>query len=197
MQEVMATHEVQWVVCFQLACVVQQLQRKHKKQQQQQLGSQPVEQLLAALGLPASFDCSRYLWPPEDVDRTLKLLSAIRKQLDAANCKMTFQAVPVGTTSAAKTANSAADTAAAAAAAYTASESDQGSSCSIDGKRSVFVMMPPQLLQPLMLMLVQLCEQGQPSLQLLVQCLAAVRSLLSGCTNTTVRMSEQALFVTG
>jgi hypothetical protein len=196
MQEVMAAHEVQWVVCFQLACVVQQLQRKSKKQQQQQQqqqqGSQPVEELLAALGLPAGFDCSRYVTQSEDEDRTLVLLSALEKQLDAASCKMTFQGVPVGTTSAAEPAGSIAD-----AAADTASDLDQQSSCIGDDKRCVFIMMSPQLLQAVMLTLVQLCGQGQPSLQLLVHCLAAMFSLLAGCTSTMSRMSEEALTVTG
>jgi hypothetical protein len=160
----MAANEVQWVLCFQLACTVQQLQRKYKKQQQ------PVVQLLSALGLPAGFDSSRCARLADDEHGHLVLLAALHNQLEAATDKhkmKMMQGVQVGRTATAEPAGTVADTCPAT------DQQLERSSCKASkevAQGAVDVVMPPQLLQPLVLTLVQLCTQGQPSLQLLRDC---------------------------
>jgi hypothetical protein len=60
-QRAVAAPEVQWLLCFHLACRCQELQHKSKKQQrQQQQQPPPWEQLFAALGVPDSVQYSSY-----------------------------------------------------------------------------------------------------------------------------------------
>jgi hypothetical protein len=62
-QELTASRAVQWVLCFRLACTLQQRQSSSSsnskaKRQQQQQGSDAAARLMSALGVPAAWNAS-------------------------------------------------------------------------------------------------------------------------------------------
>jgi hypothetical protein len=204
---------VQWLLCFELAIAVQALQqqqqqqqqqqrrrrRRQQRQQQKQQDIQPAEQLLLALGLPAEFSCSSYKGAVKDDDGLVALVTALFNQLQAAHEKTTFQAVPT-TCRAPQPIRTSADMVPGAVPTsdhrHHQQQQQQQSGAvfpEADAVCGVFVTMPPQLVQPLVLTLLQLCQQEQASLLLLERSLRALHELLSGCRTTTSIMSEAAL----
>jgi hypothetical protein len=83
-----AASDVQWLLCFQLACICQQLQQKQQQQQQ------PSEHLFAGRGLPAGVQCSMYFKINDGRDYVEVLVSVLAFQLDASI--RVRQNVPVG-----------------------------------------------------------------------------------------------------
>jgi hypothetical protein len=210
-------HEVQWMLCFSLAILVKSIQQQRQqqrgqRQQQQVRGIQPAEQLRSALGLPAGFDCSRYPRVSDDEDSQVVLLKALCNQWKAAQLKVIFQGVQATPVSAA---NLPCNAAKAAPNAEPASESRQqqqqqelqqqqrqeqqqqqessNSSLGTYAARGLYITTPPQLVQPLVLTLVQLCKQQQATLKLMECILRALLILLVGCVTTAAHMSESGL----
>jgi hypothetical protein len=137
--QAVASHDVQWLLYFKLACTCQQLQRsrkaqaaagKHRQQQQQQ---QPYEQLLTALGLPADVQYSRYYDFKTDRSDVLVLMTAVWSQIDASSFRR--QLIKVG-------GDNAAAPAAAAAAPLATKRCQSSCSCSCFSSRQMTGTLP-------------------------------------------------------
>jgi hypothetical protein len=160
-QEVAASPEAQWLLLFRLASVVQQMQgssrraRKHKQQQQQQqCDSSGVEQLLLALGLPASMSCSKLV-----VASTRDKLASLVALLIAVMCQMhaKWQCMP-------RRQFSGAAAAAAVAASYAAPAGQQQQQQQHQDSNMPFAMLQAHLAQPIAATLVDLYTMLPPGM---------------------------------
>jgi hypothetical protein len=194
----MASHEVQWMLCFQLTCVVQQLQPKSKQQQQQQQQQQqgdcPAVQLLAALGLAPGFYYSRYcqLSVGDRSLHVLPLLSALRNHFDAASFTVAVPGVQMNSVyplASLTNTDPAADT---TRAADPQQQQQQQQSSGSFGSEQVqcgrFLVMRQDRLRPCVLTLLQLATGAQlpASLQVLAYCVGVLHALLTACMQTSV-----------
>jgi hypothetical protein len=192
----MAAHKVQWVLCFDLAVLVQSLQeqqqQRRRQQQQQVQGTQPAEQLLSALGLPAGFDCSRFSSCLKDQHSHLVLLSALHNQLKAAKDEVMSRGDRGSLVEPEKRTQllGGADTVLGSDPASEQQEQQSnGKSLQTAAEHGMFVGMPPQLVRPLVMTLVQLCRQEQTGLHLMECILHVLHSLLAGCETTALYLS--------
>jgi hypothetical protein len=150
--QLLVQHEMVQLLCLQLACVVQQMQRSDSSRndllQQQMQGNSPAEQLLAAICIPAGF------YGPASIERTLDAdhgslavlitaFSCLTKELDRRN-----------------------DIAAESGSAESAAEQRSG-------------LRQPQVAAPLSLVLLQLCAQLAPTLHVMEPCLRTLQRLLA------------------
>jgi hypothetical protein len=212
--QAVAASDVQWLLSFQLACTCQQLQQKKNKQQQQQQ-QQLLEQLFAALGVPADARYSSYFKFEDDIIPMEVLMTAQQFQLDAVYC--TMQWLPVGC----KQEASAAAAAAAVALASTAPQEPQQQQQQQQQQQkqqqwqlslpvvstdryglqgfdreppSDSGVLPARLVQPLVLTLLQLCAELKPTLGVIMRGFGLANELLISCLSFSSLLERAAAF---
>jgi hypothetical protein len=152
--QVLAAPEVQWLLCFQLACICQELQHKSKQQQQ------PWEQLFAALGLLASDQHWPFFGPKADAepvsDVTEMAMTVLVSHLQSSVCVCQHKLAASGTAAAAA--------AAATSPHITQQQQQQQQRHFAATQPEEFCILPMQLVQPLLLTVLQLCSERKPTM---------------------------------
>jgi hypothetical protein len=202
--EAVASHDVQWLLRFQLACYCQQVQHETKQQQQQQQ-QQPYEQLFAALGLTSSVQYSRFFKFDDDRVSTEVLLAALLCQIDATG-RLRWLVNMDGSLAAEGAADAAPNSSAAAAAAASVGiqqQQQQGwirlpplsqpGDCELPRHNTEdYCRLPPHLVQPLVLTLLQLCSDFKPMITLILPVVRLADDILLACLRTSGRMQMAA-----
>jgi hypothetical protein len=213
--EAIASHDVQWLLCFQLACICRQMQHKCKQQQQQQQQQQqPFEQLFAALGLQADVQYSRFYKLSDDSSSIEVLLEALYCQLDATGrllCVLEAEATLVAAAATADAAPASSSSAAANVQQSHQQQQQQHKGCINPSRLSLphdfvpprpkaeeYCMLPPQLVQPLLLTLLQLCAELKPTITLAMQVLRLADDILLAClrSSNSMQMAAQLEYLT-
>jgi hypothetical protein len=177
--KVAASHEVQWLLLFRLACIVQLLPSNSSKRQQHK--SKSVEQLLVALQIPTGSAFNELLELQDPRGALAEVLQAVRVQLRVSQQLASHQ------------------NAAVAATRYQQQEQQQQQPPVAQTQQQqqqldslLRVTLPVHLVQPLALTLVHLCTDLSHSTTDIAYCLIVLHQVTAACVSMASSMEHAA-----